>query len=77
MSIMIRKLKTILLVCGVLAASLFVFYSATQSKQQVSELFIYNIEALADDEGIPVMCAGIGELDCLGHKVSIIVYNFR
>lgn len=53
------------LICGIST-----FFSLN-SKQEIDDLLLANIEALAFGEGVPVDCMGYGSVDCPGKGVKV------
>lgn len=62
----------VLFFCGT-----YCFYSSNigNASLNMSELAIYNIEALAQDEGINYACINDGDIDCYGRKVKFKIEN--
>ncbi|MDH6344094.1 preprotein translocase subunit YajC [Parabacteroides sp. PFB2-12] len=69
-----KKVMLLLAVCFLF--SLFYFYQKQNKKE--SDLFLSNVEALAQgEEMIHVICYGRGTIDCRGEKYEIKIENYR
>ena len=71
-------LKTTLLLV-VVSISVFYWNSVRNSPQQSNDLFLQNVEALANNESKPmVSCYGTGSVDCpnSGNKVKRVTENY-
>lgn len=72
-------MKKLIVFLGIVCLCCF-FYKLQEKKQvDLSDLVSANIECLAQNEGelVPVLCLGIGDLDCNGEKVKKIISNIR
>lgn len=66
-----------IVVAVVMLVSAVGIYSHVLDKDQVEELTLHNIEALASGEGGSyVACYGSGSLDCRGYKASRIYSGY-
>lgn len=60
------------LLLAVLSVSIFYFHSVRNSVAQSDDLFLQNVEALANNESRPnVICAGTGSVDCPGSSNKV------
>lgn len=58
-----------MLVAGGLLTAGYLFNQHKEAK--VNDMVLANIEALANNEGPALSCAGSGSIDCIGYKVEI------